>query len=328
MKSRRHTGALALLCLLGILILAVVGFSLVERLLGGTEAPAGGVTGGENASGVYFNGDMYYPRADLETILVIGVDQTTAEGSSRETSHQADFLALLIVDRTAESFRILHLNRDTMTAIPMTDIADREYATTTAQLALAHTYGTNDGARCRNTVKAVENLLYNLEIDHYISLTMDAVAVLNDSVGGVTVVIEEDMTSVDPAFTAGATLTLAGSQALSYVRARGGLEDSSNLSRMERQRQYIGALFEAFSAQSENEDTSLRTLLAVNDHMVSDCTADQLTNLTKTLKSYSYEGILTLPGMAVRGEEFMEYHVEETAVQKLVIELFYEVGVQ
>ena len=43
----------------------------------------------------------------------------------------------------------------------------------TGQLALAHTYGSGEEDSCENTVLAVENLLYGVGIDHYVSLTMD-----------------------------------------------------------------------------------------------------------------------------------------------------------
>ena len=88
-----------------------------------------------------------------------------------------DFLALLLIEKEAERFRILHLNRDTMTDIPMVDAAGIVNGSFRGQLALAHAYGSHDGSRCRNTVRAVENLLYGIEIDHYLSLTMDAVAI-------------------------------------------------------------------------------------------------------------------------------------------------------
>ena len=50
---------------------------------------------------------------------------------------------------------------------------------------------------CRYQAKAVSNLLYGVSIDHFCSVTMDAVAVINDAVGGVSVQVMDDMTMVD-----------------------------------------------------------------------------------------------------------------------------------
>ena len=319
--------AFGALCI-GIVILSVMAFGLVESLLNradGQPLPGLSHESGENENRILYNDAWYRQRKDLETILVLGIDRSTDGTLGSTDSEQADFFALLLIDKEAESFQILHLNRDTMADIPVLDIAGAEYATKYAQLALAHTYGSNEEMRCRNAVNAVERLLYGIEIDHYISLSMDAVAILNDSVGGVTLQIREDLTAIDPSFSENAVVTLKGKLALDFVRARGSLEDSSNLSRMERQRQYIGALFEAFTASDISEESTFETLLKVNEHMVSDCTVDQLSAYVEKMKECAYDGIHSLAGDAVKGAEYMEYYIDETSARATVIELFYEI---
>ena len=59
-----------------------------------------------------------------------------------------------------------------------------------------------------------------MTIDHYVALSMDAVPVINDAVGGVAVRCMDDLTAYDPSLTEGAEITLMGDQALYYVRAR------------------------------------------------------------------------------------------------------------
>ena len=329
MKNRLRSKAIvSLACLIGIVTLAIAGFGLIENLINKTESHAGGNdshTDSADGARIYYDSAWHIPRENIETILFMGVDKFADDANGRTDSEQADFLAVLILDKESDTMQILHLNRDTMTNIPMTDIAGVEYGTTFGQLALAHTYGSNEQARCRNTIKAVQELLYGVEIDHYVSVTMDALAILNDSVGGVTVQIPEDMTAVDPAFRKDAIVTLRGAQALSFVRARGALEDSSNLSRMERQRQYIYALFEAVAASENNDENKVDALLKLNEHMASDYTIDQMNSLGERLKEYAEIAICSLPGEAVKGAEFMEYHIDEAAAQALVVELFYEV---
>ena len=172
---------------------------------------------------------------------------------------------------------------------------------------------------------AVSNLLYGMEIDHYVSLTMDGVALLNDLVGGVTVEVLDDFSGIDDSLMQGETVTLQGQQALTYVRSRGGMEDSSNLHRMERQRQYLAALQQQLKAAVQQEDGfTLDALLQLNEYMVSDCTVNQLSDLGDSLAAYQVSGILTTPGNAQEGEEFMEFTVDEDALQQLVMDVFYE----
>ena len=58
--------------------------------------------------------------------------------------------------------------------------------------------------------------------------------------------------------------------------------------------------------------------------MVSDCTVDQLSELGNSLAAYQVSDILTTPGDAREGEEFMEFTVDEDALQQLVLDVFYE----
>ena len=156
-------------------------------------------------------------------------------------------------------------------------------------------------------------------------MTMDGVALLNDLVGGVTVEVLDDFSGVDNSLVQGETITLKGQQALTYVRSRGGLEDSSNLHRMERQRLYLSALQQQLKLASQQDSGfTLDALLQLNAYMVSDCTVNQLSDLGDSLAAYQVGDILTTPGDAQEGEEFMEFTVDEAALQQLVMDVFYE----
>lgn len=273
------------------------------------------------------DGQWYAPKSGLETMLVIGVDKTEPleDSGSYNNDSQADFLLLTILDKTEETATILHLNRDIMTQIPVLGVTGQHAGFITGQLALAHTYGSGEEDSCENTVLAVENLLYGMEIDHYVSLTMDGVALLNDLVGGVPVEVLDDFSGIDDSLVQGETVTLRGRQALTYVRSRGGLEDSTNLHRMERQRQYLASLQQQLKkAAQEDSQFSLDALLQLNEYMVSDCTIDQLSGLGEDLAAYNVGDILTTPGDAKVGEEYMEFTVDEDALQRLVMDIFYE----
>ena len=277
---------------------------------------------------VYYNDSWYLSRYDLETFLIMGLDKfedTLSEPDSYNNNQQADFLLLMIVDRTHGSYTALHINRDTMAEIQRLGLGGKKLNTFTGQLALAHTYGSGGKDSCRNTVKAVSRFLYDVPIDHYFSVTMDAIPILNDLAGGVTVHINDDFSAVDPTLEQGKDIRLAGQQALTFVRSRRDVGDSSNLSRMERQREFITALYEQLSRKMRETD-GFGAKLASNlaDYTVSDLTTTELSNFAERFRDYSFTGIRSLDGKAVKGERFMEYYVEEAALQQSVIELFFE----
>lgn len=321
--------------ILAVVLVLLAGMLLLQRWENTQDAP---VSSSGEASSVeadapvdgreitYYNGTAYAKKENLETVLLLGVDKF--EGETPEgylNNQQADFLLLLVMDKQHETCTPIQLNRDTMTQIQILGVTGEPAGNFTGQLALAHTYGSGEEDSCENTVLAVSNLLYGMEIDHYVSLTMDGVALLNDLVGGVTVEVLDDFSGIDESLVQGETVTLQGQQALTYVRSRGGLEDSSNLRRMERQRQYLAALQQQLKAAVQQEDGfTLDALLQLNEYMVSDCTIDQLSDLGDSLATYQVSDILTTPGDAQEGEEFMEFTVDEDALQQLVMDVFYE----
>ncbi len=295
-----------------------------------SEAASDQNVSGQNADGsgeIYYNNNWYQLRDDLETILVMGEDKFEAgeDEESYVNTRQTDFLMLLILDKTNQSCQVLQLNRDTMTEIESYGVTGKSTGTFTGQLALAHTYGTGGKDSCRNTVKAVSNLLYNIPIDHYISLTMDAVPIINDAVGGVKVTVLDDMTGEDPALIKGAEVTLKGTQALTYVRTRQGLEDSTNLHRMERQRQYLGELYKDLIEKTSADDNFAADLiLSISDDLTSDCTAGQLQDIGTFLGKCPSPDIDTIDGQSVKGKEYMEFYPDESQLRQYVITHFYE----
>ena len=315
-----------LLILAGVILLVALFFVLLSQWESHYKKVDSAVVDSSEDECLYVNEACYVPKKDLETVLLIGVDKF--EGQIQENSYnnseQSDFLMLLVLDKENQSWTALHLNRDTMTEIPVLGVRGESAGSITGQLALAHTYGSGGADSCRNTQKAVSGLLYGQDIDHYVSFTMDAVGEVNDLAGGVTLTMLDDLSSAYPEMQKGATVKLSGDMALAYVRTRYGLEDSTNLRRMERQRQYLTALSETLSGKkSVDENFLMKALEKISPYMVSDCTANQLLQLYDWWETYTSNGFRTVDGVAEKGAEFMEFYPDETSLKQLVVDLFY-----
>lgn len=317
------------LIVIGIVILGSSLFFLLSRW----EANRDSVTGDLVQYPDYgrqvlsYKGENYALREDLETVLLLGVDKyvTDAGAESYNNTQQADFLMLIIFDRTNKSYAAVQLNRDTMTEITMLGVRGEQAGVFTGQLALAHTYGSGGKDSCRNTVDAVSNFLYGIPIDHYVALTMDVVPIINDLSGGVQVEMLADFTAFDSEMSKGAIVTLHGKQALTYVRTRKGLEDSTNMSRMLRQQQYLGALRLNVQECMDEDDTFILNVVSeTSKYIESDCTAEQLASMFDNASSYQNNGIATIDGEAIQGEQYMEFYVDDTALKEFVISNFYE----
>lgn len=331
----------------GVLKAAVVSLLVLALLLAGmrllclweegkalTEGSDSDWAGSEEDEGamLYYQGRWYVPRKHVETVLILGLDRSQTEGVSVTGDYaQSDFLLLLAIDQEAGRCQPILLNRDTMVDIQDFDPYGRLDGTQRAQLALAYAhaqaYTNNEKAACQAAVEAVSQLLYGVEIDHYVTLTMDGLMALNDLAGGVTVEIQDDFSMVDPTLVQGERVTLLGEQALRYVRTRWWVGDSSNLERMERQRQYLDGLQSQLVALADqDEEFILGALLKINDHMGSDCTVKQLAELAERIRTFQMADYIALEGEALMGERYVEFHVDEEALQKLVIEEFYELA--
>lgn len=271
------------------------------------------------------DGIDYYPRRDITVMMLLGVDQAgPVEDSGVFTNPgTSDAVMLLIFDEKNETWSILQLNRDTMMDIPVLGLGGKEAGTIFAQLALAHTYGSGLEDSCLNTRKAVSNFLGGISIDYYISMNMDAVAIVNDAVGGVTVTVTDDFSDVDPTLTMG-QVTLRGEQTLSFVRDRQNVGDQKHVSRMERHREYMEGFTEALGEKlKEGTGFVVETYSAVAPYLVSDCPISSLTAMIERYQDYQFTGVITPEGQSTVGRQYYEFYADEQKLDELVIDLFY-----
>lgn len=280
----------------------------------------------EMVNTIEYEGKRYSLRPDVETLLIVGVDKFDASitADSYNNDKCADFLVLLVIDRKAKSYSTVYLNRDTITDVSVLGVGGQKVATVKEQLSLAHTYGTGREDSARNTARAVSAIFGGLRIDRYITLTMDAVAVLNDSVGGVTLTMAEDLTVVDPSFVEGSAVTLTGEQALRFVRARGGLEDSSNAKRMERQKQYLDALYAQLLAHLGAEKTfSTSVIKDLSRYMVTNCSSGELERMMDSIEKIEMGESYSMTGDYTIGK-YAEFYPHESSVKHILVSLFYK----
>ena len=274
-------------------------------------------------------GDKKYKfRENMEVILFMGTDERQ-KITDNESVHstQADALYVFAIDHKNKTYQILQLNRDTMADVKqILGVGEDEVAS--MQLCLSHSYGKTEQARCLNTCDSVSGLLFDVPIDHYISLSMLGIADFNDIVGGVTITMPGGLEDAYPDFKEGITYTFKGKKAEEYLRARFKLKDDYNTSRMQRQELYMRAWKEqAYAKMQTDSDFPLKMVVALSEYLTSDMTANQLADLAKILKEYKELDTITTVGEYLEegdGRLFREFHVDEEDLHKKVLELFYE----
>lgn len=281
----------------------------------------------QESRAIYYQGVKYTPDPDVYTFLLGGVDKfgDVEDSGSYKNNEQIDFISVIAYNKVDNTCKILIVNRDTMMDVPVLGLGGKSAGTSYEQIALSHTYGNGLKDSAENTVNAVEKLLGGITVDNYAIMKMDAIPILNDMVGGVTVTLTEDLTEIDPTFLAGSEVTLTGDLALQYVRRRMDISDGSNLSRISRQQQYITGFYSNLKARVTENSNFLATAFGdIDDYLVTDCDYIQMDEFQNYIKTYPEAMIYTINGEALLGDEYIEFYPDEEHLTQVTLDLFYE----
>ncbi|MDO4438498.1 MAG: LCP family protein [Eubacteriales bacterium] len=279
---------------------------------------------------VSYEGKTYLRNTYIKSYLVMGIDRKDKleDKQVNGSGGQADAVFLVAYDTSHNSVKVLKIPRDTMTPIPMTDLSGNLLGVDYQHLTLAFGYGDGREQSCEFMCDAVSNLLADLPIDGYIAATTNVINILNDMIGGVDVVIEQDgLEKANPAFVKGETVHLVGDMAEKYVRYRDITEFNSAIDRMHRQTQYLINFEKQFKAQAVQDDELVVKMLdAITPYMITDLDKGTYLRLAMDIaasEDLTEEDFVTLPGEAVEGIDFDEYHPHEDEIVDLMLSLFF-----
>lgn len=279
---------------------------------------------------IWYNGKAYRYNHDLVTMLVMGIDQESDTIEEKDDvsgeSGQADTIFLMVMDKSKDEIKMISISRDTMTQIKTFDYKGNYLGKSKNHLGLAYSFGDGKVTSCQYMVDAVSNLFYGMPINGYVALNMNAVAMINDAVGGVTVTVPEDMTQVDPSFAEGAAVTLTGDQALKFTRYRDTEKDFSNNSRMERQKQYlVNFMGQAVKAMKSDMGLPVSLYQSLTDDMVTNLSLDRSVYLATEAMDmhFTADGIVSLKAKSKKGSVYDEVYVDDDALYDLIIQTFY-----
>lgn len=318
MSRRVLAGLMILVC-----ILAGVGvFLFFQQKKEFEQLPSAVVSEEETAASdtVTYHGQTYVYNSDLTNVLFLGVDKEAGSvvGETVGRNGQADCILLLIMNRVTRETKLLQISRDSMTDIDIYGITGSYLTTERHQLALQYAFGESDARSCWLMKQAVSKLLYSVPIRSTMALSVDGIGKITEAMGGVTLTVPEDYTSVDPSFVQGVTLNLQGELAEKYVRYRDVTVTGSNNDRIERQNQFLQALFRQL--QTVDTDTFQQILDTADPYLTTDLSVEELQNLREYTMS---EEIAEVPGAAAPGPEHEEFTVDEQQLYELILELFY-----
>ena len=273
---------------------------------------------------IVYNGKTYKYNEAITSILFMGIDrdQFADDDENLGTNGDADALMLLTYDTSNGNTDLISISRDTMADIDVYSKDGTYIGIEKQQICLAYAYGDGKETSCTNQVNAVSRLFYNIPISSYLSMDLDAVSVLNDAVGGVTVTSPQTFKE----FTKGETVTLYGESAETFVRNRDTSVLDSNNARMERQRVYIESFFKTLAAGTkENLMLPVDLFNAASPYTVTNIDIPKVTYLASNIleKDFSEIEMQNVPGEVVQGEVYAEYHLDQEKFFEMFLNVYY-----
>ncbi len=273
---------------------------------------------------VYYKGHTYRFNENIASVLFMGIDnRELKENATAGTAGQADALYLFTYNSQNGKIKVLNLNRDTMTDISRYDAAGTYYDTTTTQLCLAYAYGDGKTLSAENQVTAVERLLYNVPIHAYYAINLEAIQILNDDIGGVTLTPEYTFGS----FVKGQQVTIKGDMAEEFVRHRDTSLLDDNLRRMACQRLYINSFAnQIVPAIKKDLQVPIKLYQHSAKHTVTNIKAPVLTYLASSLATnYSGLNMTTVGGKYVDApdDEAAQFKVKKKELFETVLDFYY-----
>lgn len=322
MKSKN--GLVIVLGIVCVFLLCIVGYTVMQSKKELKEVPETSEDLNEVSTqdGVTVDGIEYELNSNIEAILFMGIDKEarTDFHNSPGLNGQSDSMNLLILNKETKKAQMMQISRDTMVEIDIYSIMDDKLMTEPGQICLQYAYGDGEKRSCILARDKVSELLYGVEIDAYLSLTLEGMTKAAQQIGGVEVIVPEDYTYIDPAFSKGATVVLDEHLTEKYVRSRDFEALEANEERMERQAQYMKALMNKLQS-IDNLEQYMYLYQELEPYMVTNLTAEEMMELAEYEVSTE---MITIPGEIQEIDGYAGLVVDNEKLQKIVLDLFYK----
>ena len=280
---------------------------------------------------LYFGDKEYEVTHNIKTYLLLGTDGVGKRpGSKKYHGPMADYFLCLVIDKTAETYGFVQIDRDTMTDVNMIG-PDGDADTCMSdemQICVTTWYGADLMQGLENAVASTEYLLGGLDIDGYYSINMKDIATLNNAVGGVTVTLDEDLSDLDPELKKGATVHLNDRQANYFVQHRMDVGDGTNESRMKRQKAYMQSLMDQSKEKMASDKSYALDLFDdLEDIAMTNLNKNRISAIANLLYKYENKGIFDIEGEHTMGrvqgdkKNYVQFWYDEDSVMEIMRDL-------
>ncbi|WP_193518197.1 LCP family protein [Nocardiopsis kunsanensis] len=236
----------------------------------------------------------------LMNLLVLGSDVRTGENADYGDAEgeRADTILIASIDVDSGAATLVNLPRDLVVDLPGCDPVEgyEGMAPQQGMISSAMTFG---GVGCQ--WKVVEEAT-GVHLDHFVMMDFVGFKDMVDAIGGVEMCIPEPVEDPKAQLELDAGLqVLNGEDSLGFVRSRYAQSDGSDLSRIDRQQEFMGAMLrEVLNSDIMARPVTITNFLgAVTDSITTDdgLTVDTMTDLANSMRGIDLDQVqfVTVP---------------------------------
>jgi LCP family protein required for cell wall assembly len=286
---------------------------------------------------VAYNGGVYEYNEEMLNFLLMGIDTngsiSDVEDLTNYKAGQADAIFIASLNQRDKTISVIAVPRNSIVELKVYDENKEIVRTFHNQICLQYGYAGGGDFGLLKMKESVSELLYELPIHGACAISLDAISVIVDMLGGVKVTVPNDLTNIDPSFVEGAEVTITKKTAVQYLRYRDISVLGSPTTRLTRQKGFIkAALGVAIDAIKKNPMIATEMYKAVLPYMNTDITLDKAVYLASQMIGYSFgdSSFYQITGVdnAVEREDgssfYDDYYLDEDSLKEIVFEVFYD----
>lgn len=269
--------------------------------------------------------DEKYEAKETVNYLVVGIDSKGPMKASNGYNNTAlnDFMCLISFNLIDKTYFALPINRDTMVDVDVVGLSGKVIGSRHTQIAYAHTMGNGLNVSFENTCRAVSKVLLNVDIERYVGINMTTMIMINDFLGGVTITLDEDLSKLNKDWVEGATITLTGNDCEKYIRARQGVSDGTQISRMHRQKIYMEEVMRKARETDYKFSDILDLLHIINKYTCMNVTYMDMSDILEYVKTFTFLGIMQIEGSAIVNNNLVEFTPDQEKLKEFITTYFY-----
>ncbi len=288
---------------------------------------------------VVYDGKVYEYRDDMLNFLLLGIDHDGSLSTETKLSDwnagQADTIFLVSLNQTDKEISVIGIPRNAMVDVEIYNSESERVETIFNQICLQYGYAGGGELGLQKMKESVSELMCGLPIHGACAVSFNAISLITDRLGGIEVVVPDDMTQYDKAFAQGSTQILTGKNVIDYLRYREYKTLGSPTIRLVRQKEFMRVAMGRVMQEIKNNPVFVTDIYkSVKAYMNTDISVDEAVYIaSKALDcTLAEQSFYQLSGED-RAEYFVrengvedfynDYYIDKDALQKIMFEVYY-----